>query len=91
MPPIGGKFGKWKGQKLKTAKYIHNCMNCQFLGRFKQADLYACLKGGKAQSFVVRTGHRPETYISGITVKDVRLRKAQELWEARRKETTTET
>lgn len=66
---------------MKSPTYIHNCPSCHFLGRFKQADLYACLKDGKAQSFVVRTGHRPETYISGMTVKDIRLKKAKELWE----------
>jgi len=66
---------------LKSPTYIHNCPSCYFLGQFKQADLYACLKNGKPHSFVARTGNRPDTYISGGSVRDIRLRRAKELWE----------
>jgi hypothetical protein len=53
------------------ARYKHDCAQCEFLGRYIEWDLYACVKRSKVagrsklENVVARKSEDPADYLSG--------------------------
>lgn len=59
----------------KEKRYIHDCSNCIFLGRFKKYDLYICLgsqrTGHKFDDTVIARYGEDGDYYSGMPFREV--------------------
>ena len=48
-------------------RFIHPCNSCIFLGQYKKADLYVCVKGDKTiDTVIARFSSDPPNYLSGL-------------------------
>jgi hypothetical protein len=51
---------------ISTARYSHDCTQCQTLGRFEEYDLYFCDQSGFGPTVVARWGNAGQEYTSGL-------------------------
>ena len=54
----------------ESRQFVHDCSDCQFLGRHGAADLYFCSQGGHMATVIARYGHGGHQYVSGIALID---------------------
>lgn len=52
--------------KEDTPRYTHDCTNCNFLGQYKEFDLYVCAVGKKISTVIARYSSNGPDYASGL-------------------------
>lgn len=63
-------------------RYTHDCVDCEFLGEWKEYDLYFCTQGGVRATVIGRYGNEGPDYSSGLFCADERM---PELAEAKKR------
>jgi len=51
-------------------RYCHDCLECAFLGRFRDADLYFCNQHGLPMPTVIARFGGASDYVSGLAFAD---------------------
>lgn len=49
-------------------KFTHDCSNCEFLGTFKDIDLYSCNRGKQIDTVIARFSSAGSDYCSGLSI-----------------------
>lgn len=52
---------------FRPARYEHDCNNCEYLGRYREYDLYFC---GREPTVLARYSDQGSDYISGLVFAD---------------------
>lgn len=52
--------------KCDEPRYTHDCLHCQYLGRFDATDLYFCDQGGGSPTVIARHSSEGSDYKSGL-------------------------
>lgn len=50
----------------QAPRFKHNCMDCKWLGRYEEYDLYYCVQMGNIPTVIGRKSDKPADYTSGL-------------------------
>jgi hypothetical protein len=64
-------------ETMTTARFCHDCTQCQPLGRFQEYDLYFCNQGGFGPTVIARWGDAGHEYTSGLHSQSPALQEAE--------------